>query len=288
MTWAPGPVVTRRRLGGELKRLRLGKGMKLEEVAEKLRCSMSKLSRLENGKGIPKHRDVVDLLDVYEVPAGDERQRLLEWSETGQQSLWWNEFSDVLPPSTEVYLDMEWDAQRVKSYEAHVPHGLLQTREYARAVLAMAWRGRLDDGQVDRLVDVRLRRQEALAPAHGLKLCCVLDESALYRVVGSTGILREQIRFLMTAAEAETVELRILPFSAGLVVSASQGAFAKLEFGENLSESLIYLERPHGESEFFADPSIVSMYDERLDALLRASLPKEESMWLLAQAHRRT
>ena len=226
MTWAPGPVVTRRRLGGELKCLRLEKRMKLEQVAEQLRCSMSKLSRLENGKGIPKRRDVEDLLGVYEVPAGRPRDRLLEWSDTGQQPMWWSEFSDVLPASTEVYLDMEWDAQRVRSYEAHVPHGLLQTRDYARAVLATAWRGRLDGDQIERLVEVRVRRQEALTTAHGLTLCCVLDESALYRVVGSPDILREQIRFLRTAAEPESVELRILPFSAGLVVSASQGAFA--------------------------------------------------------------
>lgn len=288
MTWAPGPVVTRRRLGGELKRLRLGKKLRLEEVARQLRCSPSKLSRLENGKGIPKMRDVEDLLDVYEVPEGRQRDQLLDWSGTGQQPMWWSEFRDVLPSSTEVYLDMEWDAQRVKSYEAHVPHGLLQTRDYARAVLATAWRGRLDDAQINRLVEVRMRRQEALSPAHGLRLCCVLDESTLYRVVGSTAVLREQIRHLMTAAEPESVELRILPFSAGLVVSASQGAFARLEFGENLSESLVYLERPHGESEFIAERPTVAMYNERFDALLGASLPEDESMWLLAQAHRRT
>ena len=288
MSWSPGPVVTRRRLGGELKRLRQASGLLLEDVAVRLECSASKVSRLENGKGIPKVRDVRDMLDAYGVDDDEERARLLEWSRTGQQSMWWQGYADVLPSGLSTYLELEWDARVVQAYEAQVAHGLLQTRDYARAILETAWADTYDADRIDRLVEVRIERQAALARSHGLQLCCVLDESALYRVVGSPRILREQLRHMITVAEADHVELRILPFSAGLVVSASQGSFAKLEFGEGLENGVVFVERPGGENEFLGDAAGITRYGERFDALLRASLPEEDSMLLLARAHQRS
>lgn len=288
MTWEPGPVVTRRRLGGELKRLRVGAGMLLEEVALKLECSSSKISRLENGKGIPRYRDVRDMLDAYGVRDGDLRERLLEWSRTGQQSMWWSEYAAVLPPGMSTYIELEWDASRVQAYEAHIPHGLLQTRDYAHAVLETAWGPTHTAAEIERLVDVRVRRKEALAAGHGLTFLCVLDESALYRVVGSTDVLRGQLRHLMSVAETPNVELRILPFAAGLVVGASQGSFAELEFNGAIDQGLVYVERPNSLSEFLSDRADVTAYRDRYSALLAASLPQDESMPLLARAHRRS
>ena len=125
MTWSPGPVVTRRRLGGELKRLREGAGLKLEDVARKLECSQSKISRLENGKGVPRWRDVRDMLQVYGVPEGEERERLLEWARTGQAKMWWQSYADIIPSGTLTYVELEWDATRIDAFEAHIVHGLL-------------------------------------------------------------------------------------------------------------------------------------------------------------------
>ena len=139
MTWSPGPVVTRRRLGGELKRLREGRRLKLEDVARRLECSPSKISRLENGKGVPRWRDVRDMLEVYGVPDGDERERLLDWARTGQARMWWQDYARRprrrrwRPTSSS-----SGTRARIDAYEPHVVHGLLQTRDYARAVLADA------------------------------------------------------------------------------------------------------------------------------------------------------
>lgn len=286
MTWSPGPVVTRRRLGGELKRLREGRRLKLEDVARRLECSPSKISRLENGKGVPRWRDVRDMLDVYAVPAGDERERLLEWARDGRARMWWQDYADVLDPVMAMYVEYEWDAARIDAYEAHVVHGLLQTRDYARGALRSWWGRMLGDAQIERLVDVRMRRQDALTADHGLTFRCVLDESTLYRVVESPDVLVAQVEHLIRVAEAEHVDLRVLPFSAGLV-PASRESFSKLEFSAGIEHGLVYVERPGTASEFLAEPADIAAHDRRLAGLVDASLPEDEAVPLMKRALRR-
>ncbi|MDD7966495.1 helix-turn-helix domain-containing protein [Actinomycetospora lemnae] len=285
MSQSPGPVVTRRRLGGELKRLREGLGLKLEDVARSLECSPSKISRLENGKGVPRWRDVRDMLEVYRVPEGDERKRLLDWAQSGRAPMWWQDYADVLAPDMALYVEYEWDAARIDAYEAHIVHGLLQTRDYARGALRSFWSGNLDEGQIERLVDVRMRRQKALAADHGLTFRCVLDESTLYRVVETAEVLAEQVEHLIHIAEAEHVDVRVLPFSAGLV-PASRESFAKLQFSAGIEHGIVYIERPV-QSEFLADRGDIARYDRRMAALVDASLPEHDSVPLMKRALRR-
>jgi transcriptional regulator with XRE-family HTH domain len=286
MTWSPGPVVTRRRLGGELKRLREGRSLKLEDVARKLECSPSKISRLENGKGVPRWRDVRDMLNVYAVPDGDERERLLEWARTGRTPTWWSEYADVLPPDMATYVEYEWDAARIDAYEVHIVHGLLQTRDYARGVLRAAWGQERTPAQIERLVEVRMRRQEALTADHGLTFRCVLDESTLYRVVENAEVLAGQVEHLIEIAEAEHVDLRVLPFSAGLL-PASRESFSRLRFNAGIEHGLVFVERPAGASEFIADPADIAVHEQRMAALIDASLPEDESVPLMKRALRR-
>jgi len=285
MTWSPGPVVTRRRLGGELKRLREGRRLKLEDVARRLECSPSKISRLENGKGVPRWRDVRDMLEVYGVPDGDQRERLLDWARTGRQPTWWQSYSDVLAADMATYVEYEWDAARIDAYEAHIVHGLLQTRDYARGALRSFWGKTLGSEQIERLVEVRMRRQEALTADHGLTFRCVLDESTLYRVVDNADVLARQVEHLIEIAEAEHVDLRVLPFSAGLV-PASRESFSKLQFSAGIEHGLIYVERPVA-SEFLAAPEDVAIHDQRLSGLIDASLPEDEAVPLMKRALRR-
>jgi transcriptional regulator with XRE-family HTH domain len=286
MTWSPGPVVTRRRLGGELRRLREGAGLKLEDVARRLECSPSKISRLENGKGVPRWRDVRDMLEVYEVADGEQRERLESWARTGQAKMWWQAYNDVLPPVMATYVELEWDAARIRAYEAYVVHGLLQTRDYARTVLHNAFGSAMSERSVEKLVDVRMRRQEALTPSHGLSFHCVLDESTLYRVVGSPNILRAQIEHLIAAADADHVDVRVLPFSAGLV-PGSREAFAKLDFSEGIDHGLVYVERPGTAGEFLADLTEIADHESWLEGLYAAALSESDSIPLLERAVRR-
>lgn len=285
MTWAHGPVVTRRRLGGELKRLREGAGLKLEDVARALECSTSKISRLETGKGVPRRRDVRDMLDLYRVPEGDVRERLLHWAEDGRAKMWWQDYADVIPPGTVSYVELEWDASAITSYETQIPHGLLQTRDYARVVLRTAWGDRRSDADIERLVEVRMRRQDALLSDHGLHLVSVIDESVLHRVVGSPDILAAQLRHLIHLADAEHVDLRVLPFAAGLV-SNSREAFAVLDFAAGIGPGVVYVERPNDASEYLADAAGLETYRTRMAAIVAASLTEDESLPLLERALR--
>ncbi|WP_433032679.1 helix-turn-helix domain-containing protein [Actinomycetospora sp. CA-053990] len=286
MTWSPGPVVTRRRLGGELKRLREARGFKLEDVARQLECSQSKISRLENGKGVPRWRDVRDMLEVYGVPDGDERERLLDWARDGRAKMWWRSYSDVLPPVMATYVELEWDAAKIRAYEAHIVHGLLQTRDYARAVLRNAYGSTTSEQDIEKLVEVRMRRQEALTASHGLSFHCVLDESTLHRVVGSPAILRSQVEHLIAVAQAEHVDVRVLPFSAGLL-PGSREAFAKLDYSEGIEDGVVYVERPGMAGEFLTDPSEVSDHETWLDGLYAVALTEGESIPLMERAVRR-
>ena len=136
MTWSPGPVVTRRRLGGELKRLREGRRLKLEDVARRLECSPSKISRLENGKGVPRWRDVRDMLDVYDVPDGDERERLLRPGRgRARRRCGGGRTATSCRRPWRRTSSSSGTRARIDAYEPHIVHGLLQTRDYARAVL---------------------------------------------------------------------------------------------------------------------------------------------------------
>jgi transcriptional regulator with XRE-family HTH domain len=285
MSQSPGPVVTRRRLGGELRRLREGRRLKLEDVARTLECSPSKISRLENGKGVPRWRDVRDMLDVYRVPDGDERERLLDLAKSGQARMWWSDYRDVLPPAMGTYVELEWDAQRVTAYEPHIVHGLLQTRDYARAVLVNAYGATYSADAIERLVQVRMRRQEALAAGHGLTFSCVLDESTLHRVVGSARIQREEVEHLIAIAEAEHVDVRVLPFTSGLLPS-SRDSFALLEFADQDVEDVVWIEQPGSAGEFLVGDD-VGERSARLAAIHAASLPERESIALMKDAARR-
>ncbi|GAA4876166.1 helix-turn-helix domain-containing protein [Actinomycetospora straminea] len=286
MSQSPGPVVTRRRLGGELKRLREGLGLKLEDVARSLECSPSKISRLENGKGVPRWRDVRDMLEVYRVPEGDERARLLDWAQSGRAPMWWSKYADVMPPVMATYVELEWDAARIQAYEPFVVHGLLQTPDYARVVLRSALGPDAPERAIEKLVEVRMRRQDALKQEHGLSFSCVLDESILNRVVGSPDILRAQLEHLLATAEEEHVDVRVLPFSAGLV-PGSRGAFAKLDYSEGIEHGLVYVERPPIAGEFLADPAEIADHEVWLGSLYAAALSEPESIPLLKRAVRR-
>src|SRR6185312_10463354 len=125
MSPARGPVVPRRRLGAELRALREQAGLTIEDVATELECSVSKISRLETGKGIPKGRDVRDLLERYEVRDQARRDRMMRWAREGQRQGWWHNFSDVLAPDPEDplladdlerYVGYEQDASEVRSF----------------------------------------------------------------------------------------------------------------------------------------------------------------------------
>ena len=278
MTWTPGPLVARRRLGAELRRLRDDSGLKLEAVAAKLECSLSKISRLETGKGIPRYRDVRDILRVYGIEEDDDvGRRLLDWSRIGRTSTWWSDYADVLPPKFDEYVELEWDASRIDAYEPQIVHGLLQTAEYASGVLEDAYVPQRRRDEVRRLVDVRLRRQVALRREHGLTIRCFLDESALYRVVVSDNVLQAQIEHLVRLMDEPNIDVRILPFRAG-VFTNNLNAFSIVEVS-GVGE-LVHLETSEGTA-ILDDSGSLARHKEVLTRIEEAALSRGDTLALL-------
>ncbi|MFI2760063.1 helix-turn-helix domain-containing protein [Streptomyces echinatus] len=232
------PTVRRRRLGQELRRLRELKGMTAEEVAERLLVSQSKISRLENGRRSISQRDVRDLCGVYEVEDQRIVDSLMEMARDSRQQGWWHTFGDI-PYS--VYIGLETDAESLRVYEPQLVTGLLQTRAYAEALVQGAL-PETSTAEIEKRVQVRLRRQERITAAHNpLRLWVVLDEAALRRVVGSKLVMREQLEHLIEMSQLPHVTVQVLPFEVGAHPGLN-GQYAILEFADAADSSVVYLE----------------------------------------------
>lgn len=153
---------------------------------------------------MPRLRDVRDMLDMYGVVDGDQRELLLAMVRDAQQKGWWTDYEDVLPAGFETYVGLEAEAASLRTYQTNLVHGLLQTEDYARALLRAV---RLMDSQdsVDRLVALRMRRQAALGRDHPLELWAVLDEAVLCRPIGGSAVMRAQLERLIEAHAARSL-----------------------------------------------------------------------------------
>ncbi|MFG3499029.1 helix-turn-helix domain-containing protein [Streptomyces sp. NPDC047928] len=247
-----GPAVRRRKLGEELRGLRLAAGLTSREAARLVGWHQSKVSRIETGTSGVTHVDVTRLLDAYGVD--DLRLRaLLETlagAADGSRTGWWHAYRGVIPQQYRDFISLEAQACAARTLETSVVPGLLQTPAYARAVTRAALEG-LPTQTVDSLVRVRIARQEVLRGERPLRLEAVVDEAVLRRQVGGPGVMREQLRALLEPARLPHVRLQVLPFATGGYVGLS-GSFVIFSF-PNISDldvvvldhltSSLYLER---------------------------------------------
>jgi len=276
------PIGSRRRLGAELRRLRTKSGLTLDDVAERMTCSTSKISRLETGKGIPKVPDVRELMRIYEVGSDTEQEMLLRLVHDGREAGWWEPYVEGLQPEKFVmdtvsrYAALETEASRVRAFEPTWVHGLLQSADYARVLL----RGVLDDShdvdEIEQLVEMRMRRQEALLQRRApLDLQVVLDESVLARTLGDGALTAAALRHVLDRAALPTVELRVLPLTAG-AQRAQVGPVAVLEFPRGSGADLVFLEG-HSGGTLLETPKDVIVYKSVLDDVWSAALSPGES-----------
>ena len=165
-----GPTVSRIVLGTQLRRFREEAGISREEAGEAIRASHAKISRLELGRVGFKERDVVDLLALYGVTDEDDRETVMSLMRQANTRGWWQQHSDLLPSWFEMYLRLEQVAKVVRTYQVQFVPGLLQTEEYARAVIMHGHRSR-SDLEIDRRVQLRMERQKMLAQPDAPHLC---------------------------------------------------------------------------------------------------------------------
>lgn len=279
MVATAGPTVRRRRLGIELRRLREGSELTIEEAARRLSFSASKVSRIETGRGVPRIRDVRDMLDLYAVSEEEHRELLLGMAKEAQQRGWWADYEDVLPTGFEIYVGLEAEAASLRDFNMNFVHGLLQTDEYARAILQAVrpWDG---PESIDQLVDLRMRRQEVLTrEPEPLHLWSILDESVVRRPIGGHAVLKRQLARLIDAATSQAVTVQVLPIARG-AHAALNGSFTIIEFPERTDPQVVYVENPAGNIYLERDRD-VRRFSLAYDHLRAAALPPEESIRLV-------
>ncbi|MER7460635.1 helix-turn-helix transcriptional regulator [Micromonospora sp. NPDC126480] len=238
---ATGPTVLRMMLGAQLRRLRESRGVTREGAGWEIRASESKISRMELGRVGFKERDVADLLTLYGVTDEQEREVLLKLARDANSPGWWHRYGDVLPSWFQAYLGLEAAAALIRTYEVQFVPGLLQTREYARAVVLLG-HARAAAAEVDRRVALRMQRQRLLRRDDPPQLWAVVDEAALRRPIGGPRVMREQLAALIEATKSPNVRLQVMPFAAGGHAAAG-GAFSILRFGDADLPDIVYIEQ---------------------------------------------
>jgi transcriptional regulator with XRE-family HTH domain len=268
--------VRRRRLGAELRRYRESAGMTIEVVAEQLDCSASKVSRLETGQTGASPRDVRDMLMLYEV-AQPELEELMEVARETRQRGWWRPYGSVL---TGAYVSFEAAAQSIRAYEAQCVPGLLQTEEYARALMGAA-RLDLTPAEFDKRVFVRMQRQALLTQEDPVELWCVLDEAALLRRVGGPAVMRAQWERLIAEAARPHVRLQVLPLEAG-AHAGMDGSFVLLRFPDDVDADTVYVALATG-GVFQEKADELSRYTVIFSLLAEQALAPDESVALITE-----
>lgn len=270
------PTVRRRRLGSELRKLREAKGMTAEEVATRLLVSQSKISRLENGRRSISQRDVRDLCMVYGVD--DERivESLMTMARESRQRGWWHAFGDI-PYS--VYIGLEAEATSIRNYQSLMLPGLLQTRNYAAAVVS-GMQPEASPADVEKRVEVRMRRQERIHDEDPVRFWAVLDEAALHRVVGNPQIMREQLEHLAELSTLPHVTVQVIPYAIGAHPGMT-GAFSLLEFPEASDSDVVYLEGVTSDL-YLEREADVQLYTVMYEHLRAEALAPEQTRVLMA------
>lgn len=236
-----GPTVLRILLGAQLRRLREGQRITLEDAGKRIRASHSKISRLETGRVGFKDRDIADLLTLYGVTDEEERDTLRALARRANAPGWWHDYSDVLPNWFEAYVGLEEVATQIRAYEVQFVPGLMQTEDYARAVTLLG-HDTEPARDIERRVRLRMARQSVLDREEPPNVWAVIDEAVLRRPAGSPEIMHGQLKRLAELGQRPNVTIQIIPFQAGGHAAAG-GPFSILRFAEPDLPDIVYLEQ---------------------------------------------
>jgi hypothetical protein len=268
-----GPTALRIMLGAHLRRLREEAGISRSDAGWAIRGSESKISRLELGRVGFKVRDVEDLLALYKMDDPEQRERLLTLARDANNPGWWQRYDDLTPTWFHSYLGLEMAADLIRTFELQFVPGLLQTPEYARAVVQLGRDRPLPEAELERLVTLRMSRQVVLTRQRPARLWAVIDEAVLRRPIGGEAVFRAQLEYLLEASRRHNVTLQIIPFDEG-GYPATGGAFSLLRFNETDLPDIVYIE--HLTSAVYLDKrEDLDTYVVTMDSLaVAAALPR--------------
>jgi transcriptional regulator with XRE-family HTH domain len=267
-------TLRQRELGLRLREMRNNLGLTVEHVAEQLLCSATKISRIETGSRRASLRDVRDLCQLYGVGEPGTND-LMGLARQAREPGWWTEYDDLkLSP----YVGLEQEAEAITSFAMYFIPGLLQTEDYARAIIkAIALK--INPKVLAERVEARLRRQKLLEQENRPRVRVLLDEASLRREVGGPGVMRAQLARILQLAQEEKVTAQVIPFSAGAHASAESN-FTFLEFGDSTLRGLVYVEGLT-RNLYQERPAELARYREALEQLRDAALSPRESLSLI-------
>ncbi|MDG4861387.1 helix-turn-helix transcriptional regulator [Streptomyces sp. T-3] len=234
------PTVGQVVLGKRLQELREQAGLKREEAARVLRVAPATVRRMETAEVTLKIPYLQLLLKAYGV-ADEETESYVALAEEANQPGWWQRYHDILPGWFSMYVSLEGAASLIRSYEPHFVPGLLQTEDYARAVMRAGAIGQTSPADIERHVALRMQRQELLTGPDAPRLWVVMDETVLRRPVGGPEVMRAQIDRLLQAAKLPHVTLQIAEFAKGHH-PGTYGPFVLFRFGVPELPDMVYTE----------------------------------------------
>jgi transcriptional regulator with XRE-family HTH domain len=278
---ATSPVLSRRTLGTELRRLREAAGVAVTRAAEELDCSVSKISRIETGLSTPRRPEIDTLLRLYEAPSA--REELVQLAGEGKQTAWYDSYGDLLAPGSTLhrFIGLEAGATLLRQFSSGAVPGLLQTERYARAIVT-ASQPAVSGEALETMIRMRLDRKSVLRrQPDPLRVAALVDESVLRRPAHGPGVMREQVEYLcQLVEEASTIEVRALPFAIGLH-GLLGGGFQILSFDHGESDVIFFEGQDGGGLQEKSD--IVRAHSDRLDAAWKQALEGPELLTFLRE-----
>jgi transcriptional regulator with XRE-family HTH domain len=272
------PTARQRELGTRLRGLRNERSLTVEEVAERLLCSATKISRLETGARRPSLRDVRDLCGIYEVDDSMSAE-LMSLAKEARAAGWWTEYDDL---NLDPLIGLEDAATTITCYSMFYMPGLLQTREYAQGIISIV-APKMDPHVIQQRVEARLRRQQLLSSDSGPQYNVLLDENVIRRGVGNPEHIAAQLEKVLETINAGRAVVQVIPFSAGAYATAD-GYFVLLEFeGRADLWPVVYIEGLAG-NQYLDRKGDIARYRECIDYLKARALSPQESQSLIAKA----
>jgi transcriptional regulator with XRE-family HTH domain len=271
------PTVRQRELGKRLRELRGLHDLTVEDVAEKLLCSATKVSRLETGARRPSLRDVRDLCVLYGVD-GATSIELMSLARGAREQGWWTQYEDL---NLDPLIGLEQDAIAITCYSMYYMPALLQTEDYARTIIK-AIAPKIDTAIHQQRVEVRMRRQQLLDNANRPRYRILLDEAALRRRVGGPAVMAAQFDKVLDAARQGKAAVQVIPFEVG-EYAAVDAYFVLLDFDEesNLSP-VVFIEGLTG-NQYIERKADIARYREAIESLRDSALSPQDSLSLMQE-----
>lgn len=273
------PTVRLRRLAAELRRLRNAADLNRETVTDKTGINNATLYRIETARARPQMRTLIALLNLYEV---DEEQRdyLITLCRDAATQGWLRPYHSELPEEYTAYISFEDEAQGVRNYESLIIPGLLQTEDYARALVQGGLPSATEEEVEDR-VRARMGRKGVLNKATPLKMWVVVDEAALRRIVGGVDVMRAQLDHLAEVVKVPNITFQVIRFGAG-AHPGMPGQFIILDFSDPMDTDLIYIDTLAGDL-FLESDADIARYRAVFDNLVAVATSPNDSAALVAE-----